>query len=237
MVLDIETAAGSRARDEAAAILASPYPYDERFPPDNYKKEETIAKWRAADEANWPKTLRERADALLKEAALSPRLGRIVCVGIKCTEDDSHVVSCLDPADERGIVDWAVGQIGRAKVGDGVMPVVTFNGLTFDLPFLQVRAAVHGVDVRFPMAGMLARYRTDPHADLRAILTNWDTRTSGTLHEWCAAFGIGVTDTTTGADIGAMVERGDADGIRAHCLADLDVTYQLAHKLRAAGMI
>lgn len=215
LIADIETAPSARG-------MATPYPTD-RQAPSNYKDPEKIAAWHLKDEADW------RA-GLAKECALSARLGRVVAVGFR-TNGTSHCITAIDPEDEAKVVAFLLNEIARAD------RVVTFNGLSFDLPYLHVRAAILGLRIPYNAGQYLRRYVTNPHADLRAILTNWDSRVTGTLTEWCSAFGIENGDTTTGADIGAMVERGDADGIFAHCQHDLAATHALAEKCEAAGMI
>lgn len=217
-VIDIETAPQTVA-------LRAPYPHDERPCPSNYKDPEKIAAWYIRDEAEW------RANRA-KECALSPRLGRVVAVGVYHGTGSVQVE--LTEENECVLIERALTEIGTALQGN---MLVTFNGLTFDLPFLHVRAAINGQRIAYDPGRVLRRYAQFPHADIRAILTNWDQRTTGTLHEWCAAFSIPVHDETTGADIGAMVDAGDVEGIRAHCASDLGLTHQLAHKLRAAGMI
>ena len=71
---------------------------------------------------------------------------------------------------------------------------VTFNGRQFDVPFLMVRSAIHGIR---PSKNLLAnRYLNyQPgharHIDLLDQLTFYGAlRKKGSLHLWCRAFGI-----------------------------------------------
>ena len=220
-ILDLET-------HGQASALAAPYPKDDRTPPANYKNAEAIAGWYERDEKDWRT---QRA----KECALSPRLGRIVAVGVEEASVNARIVRVeLGEPNEGELIRYALEHAHDA-IRKGLL--VTFNGLTFDLPFLHVRAAILGVAIPYQPGVVLRRYVTQPHADLRAVLTNWDHKTTGTLHEWAHAFGIPVTDETSGADIGAMVEQGDVDGIRAHCASDLQLTAMLAERMAAANLI
>jgi hypothetical protein len=70
------------------------------------------------------------------------------------------------------------------------------------------------------------------------VLLNWQRPEKGdSLHGWCAAFGIEVSDVTTGEDIGAAVEAGDTETIIAHCASDCSLTTQLYHRLTNVGII
>lgn len=220
MIFDIETCPTARA-------LAAEYPAADRLPPSNYVKEEAIARWREKDTAAWK-------DGLVKEASLSPRLGRIVCVGVHLNGEAVTQVR-LDEADEAGLVLFAFTSL--CESAEDLAPVVTFNGAAFDLPFLQVRAAILGLRLPKDYSALLRRYTNHPHADLRALLTNWDSRMSGTLHDWCEAFGIPVGDKTSGEAIYGFVQQNNAGAIAAHCRSDIELTAQLAAKMSAAGMI
>lgn len=231
LTLDIEVA-------PQASALTQQYPED-RSAPSNYKDPEKIAAWHIRDEADW------RA-GLAKASALNPRTGRIVAVGMANIEENSHNLAAQirgEPMDmtndtlvallaeqETAIIATALDAICGANL-------VTFCGLNFDLPYLHVRAAILGLRIPYRISDYLRRYSTTPHADLSAILENWGMPEKGnSLQNWSRAFGIEVTDSTTGADIGAMVERGDSDGIRQHCLSDVALTAQLAQRMQAAGL-
>ena len=224
-VIDIETHSQARA-------LAAQYPMDDRQPPENYKKPETIAKWYESDQKKW------KAD-LAKNAALSPRLGRIVAVG--WDTGSAGTLVDLNESGERELVSVALEIVeGAASLhprSTGRDQLVTFNGHPFDLPYLHTRAAILGVRIPYRAGDFLRRYSNDPHADLRMILSNWDMRAEGTLGDWCAAFGIPLADDSSGANIGGMVERGDVEGIRRHCASDVAATRQLAQRLQQAGLV
>ena len=128
-----------------------------------------------------------------EKCSLNPRLGRVVAVGHK--NGAGAVVHAGD--DERGMIAFVLEVIGKAMAET---KVVTFNGLGFDVPFLHVRAAVHGLEVPYYAPSVLKKYDTKYHADLSAILQNWSMPEKGdSLPNWCRAFGIAVTDTTSGA--------------------------------------
>ena len=117
IVIDIECVASPDA-------LAA-YEQEEREPPANYKSDDAVARWREKDRAAWA-----------KDAALNPRTGRIVCMGLY---DDGSPEEALRTRDagassETDLVREAVDTIAESA------PVVSFNGQGFDLPSLYARA-------------------------------------------------------------------------------------------------
>lgn len=212
LVIDVETL-------PLAASLAQPYPDADRLPPSNYSKPEAIASWREKDRAAWQ-------DQRIKECSLTPRLGRIACLGYALNDEDPTTVSALTEESERTLLMGFWNLIPKAN------RLVTFNG-SFDLRFLAVRSAVLGID---PMlsAGVswwFRRYTTSPHFDCRAVLTGWDDRQTGKLGEWCATFGIPCENGVSGSDVYALAQLGEWDAIADHCRADVGQTRELYRKI------
>lgn len=207
LILDIET----------AAIPGLTYPEADREPPANYKAPAAVAAWREKDRQAWA-----------KECALSPRTGRVVAVGL-ATADSAKVLT-LEHMSERELLAQALGQVDQHR------PLVTFNGAGFDLPFLFTRASISGVRIPVRAGDYTRKYATHPHIDLFGVLTNWgQVRKGDSLHGWCEAFGLGVDDETTGADIAAMVEAGDWQGVTDHCLSDITLTRALYERMADTG--
>jgi predicted PolB exonuclease-like 3'-5' exonuclease len=203
-VIDIETV-------PLAASLAAPYPDAERLPPANYKNEDAIARWREKDKATWQE---ERA----KVCSLSPRLGRIVCLGYAIEDHAPHAIVAREEADEPSLLKqfWDVAR-------DNHGALVTFNG-SFDLNFLLVRSLYWRLAPsvsQATIAGWRARYKTFPHFDCRGVLTNWDNRTEGTLGDWSEFFGLGSKDGHSGADVFPLYQLGRFDEIAEYCKGDV----------------
>jgi hypothetical protein len=213
LFLDLETL-------PLASSLAAPYPDAERLPPSNYKNPEAIASWRDKDRAAWSE---QRA----KECALTPRLGRVAALGFALDACDVNVRLAETESEEVVLLDAAwelIEDAGR---------IVTFNG-SFDLRFLVVRSMIHGIRPHATVgkvADWFRRYSTFPHFDCRAVLTGWDDRQTGKLHEWCQSFGIHCDDTTTGADVFTFAQSGEWGKIDAHCKADVSSTRGLYHRI------
>lgn len=209
-----------------AAALAAPYPKDKRNPPGNYSKPEAIAKWYEKDEAEW------KADRS-RECALSPRLGRIVAIGFAVAGDNDDggpwTMAAHTEVAEAAIIAELWRQI---EIRDG--RIIGFNSLTFDVPFFLFRSMLNGVKPTVPVKTLrdwTRRYSYSPHYDVRAVLTGWDNRTTGTLTDWASCLGIPCDDTTKGSDIHALYQAGDFDAIAEHCRADVAVTKQLYERV------
>lgn len=201
------------------AAMAAPYPKEKRNPPSNYSKPEAIAKWYEKDELEW------RADRS-KECALSPRLGRIVTIGWALVDQSRHDVGIAESEDDEHL------ELCRAwdRIAEANGQIIGFNSLAFDVPFFLCRSLVHGITPTVPVKTVrdwTRRYSYGPHYDVRAVLTQWDNRTTGTLTDWCSAFGIPCDDKTKGSDIYELYLKGDFDAIAAHCRADVEVTAKL----------
>ena len=72
-----------------------------------------------------------------------------------------------------------------------VYPIVTFNGRSFDGPFLMLRSIIHGIQPTRNLVGY--RYSLREHCDLQEVLTflgSLDWRYRYSLDFWCHQFGI-----------------------------------------------
>ncbi len=105
---------------------------------------------------------------------------------------------------------------------------ITFNGRSFDCPFLIVRSAVNRVR---PTRNLMPdRYRSQAHIDLMEKLTFLGaTRRRFSLHMWCSAFGIKSPkdEGVTGLDVKDLFKAGHYDDIARYCLRDVVATKEL----------
>lgn len=110
---------------------------------------------------------------------------------------------------------------------------VTFNGRAFDVPFLMVRSAIHGIR---PSKNLLAnRYlnyhpSNARHIDLIDQLTFYGAmRKRGSLHLWCRAFGIESPKAqgVDGDDVRMLYAHGKSADIARYNARDLIATSEL----------
>ena len=112
--------------------------------------------------------------------------------------------------------------------------IVTFNGRSFDVPFIYLRSALLNVPIsRKDWLGY--RYQTDPHCDLAEQFTFYGV--SGrdgaarrfNLDFYCKAFGIESPKAmgVTGMDVGNLMQEGRYREIAEYCLRDVRATVLL----------
>jgi 3'-5' exonuclease len=112
--------------------------------------------------------------------------------------------------------------------------IITFNGRTFDIPFLYLRSALLNVPIsRKDWLGY--RYQTEPHCDLLEQLTFYGV--SGrdgaarrfNLDFYCKAFGIPSpkSNGVTGMDVGRLMAEGRSREVAEYCLGDVHATVKL----------
>lgn len=123
--------------------------------------------------------------------------------------------------------------------------VITFNGRSFDVPFLYLRSAILNVPItRKDWLGY--RYQTEPHCDLAEQFTFYGV--SGregaarkfNLDFYCKAFGIDSPKShgVTGFDVNRLLAEGKFREIAEYCLRDVRATVELYKiwKDRLAGI-
>ncbi len=112
--------------------------------------------------------------------------------------------------------------------------VVTFNGRSFDVPFIYLRSAVLNVPIkRKDWLGY--RYATEPHCDLAEQFSFYGV--SGregaarkfNLDFYCKAFGIESPKShgVTGLDVNRLISEGRYREIAEYCLRDVEATVKL----------
>lgn len=110
--------------------------------------------------------------------------------------------------------------------------LVSFNGRSFDGPFLSVRSALHGVPPSRNLSGY--RYSVSDHVDLMEVLTfQGAASVRPTLHAACVAFGI---PSPKSAEMhGYAVPQAYRDGrlaeIAEYCRRDVEATAELFRRL------
>ena len=105
------------------------------------------------------------ADAKTAQIAgmgLNPLYGKVCAVAIH-GEDYSQSI-CTE--DELGMVAWAFENMGSR--------ICTWNGNSFDMPFLYKRAMILKVPVPCAMGKWTKRYYCDMHCDLMEIFASWN---------------------------------------------------------------
>jgi len=161
------------------------------------------------------------------KGSLHALTGRVLCIGVAVGDDDPV---CLygggTDEDEVRILDGLQRGL-HGKRGD----ICTFNGNSFDLPFLVRRSWRHS------MLHLAERLRpTKPwdtrFVDVRQVWGCGDFRPRGTLDEVAELLGIERPDNPIdGSEVWARYRAGDHDAIRAHVLDDVRTLRLVAQRL------
>jgi 3'-5' exonuclease len=176
--------------------------------------------------------------------ALSPYAGKVI------------VIAMLNPETGKGVVWYEAHERQDAKSEDGLFDVVgcpekdmlaefwaaaskfdrfvTFNGRTFDGPFLSVRSAIHGLAPSKNLLGY--RYSMETHVDLLEILTFQGAVSrdqTPTLHSACVAFGIPSpkSEEMHGYAVGDAYREGRLAEVAEYCRRDVEATAALFRRL------
>jgi DNA polymerase elongation subunit (family B) len=207
---------------------------------------------RIPDEA----TRQQRQSELHRQLNLWPLTARAVCIAmLNADTERGQVLFVADDADagEPGAdpvafipcVDEVELLSAFWEVAKHYDRIVTFNGRSFDVPFLYLRSALLNVPIsRKDWLGY--RFATEPHCDLAEQFTFYGV--SGregaarrfNLDFYCKAFGLESPKAqgVTGMDVNDLIAQGRFREIAEYCLRDVKATLQLylLWKQRLAGI-
>jgi len=158
---------------------------------------------------------------------LDPCTGRIICIGVYWIELDKSRAYCHE--DERELLANFWNDLGQIRP----QKYVTFNGKSFDFPYINIRSAINGVPIPRDVVLDTRRFSTDRHFDVREVMTNYERYKKGTLEFFCEIFGVpSPKNGITGKNVGEYFKAGKLDEIAKYCLGDCKATGQLYLKLR-----
>ena len=169
-----------------------------------------------------PVELERRREDLLSRLGLDPTTGRIVCVGV--VDSETSFERTFSHAGEKELLESFWGWL------EGARPslFVSFNGRRFDVPYLNIRSAVHGIEPAYPIP-----LGWSSHFDVREALEGDDKRRRGSLDYFCAVFGIlSPKMEMDGSLVGQVYAEGRIEDIERYCLADCRATLALYRRLR-----
>jgi len=179
----------------------------------------------------------EDAEAVKESLGLYPLTGEIVTIGLLNPDTMKGVVyfqapgGGVRPFEEDGI-QYETGS-ERAilekfwEVIKSYTQFVTFNGRTFDCPFILIRSAMHRLR---PTRELMPNRYNGPHIDLLDQLTFYGaTRRRFSLDMWCKAFGIRSPkdEGVSGQDVKRFFKNGQYVDIARYCARDLFATREL----------
>lgn len=204
--------------------------------------QDSLTRWikrESGSEEDYEEALLELKEGL----GFSPLTGEIVAIGVLDATKNKGAVYYQAPgaseseSEEEGIKYKALGEKEMLenfwKGAEKYDEFVTFNGRTFDVPYLMVRSAVHGVRPSKDLMRGRYLYQQDKeakHIDLLDQLSWYGAvRRKGTLHLWCRAFGIKSpkADGVTGDEVSSLFKTKRFLDIARYNAADIRATREL----------
>lgn len=194
---------------------------------------------------NTSKTDEEYQDSLnnLKnELGFSPLTGEIVAIGVMDYEKEQGVVYYQSPeieAEEIKEGNFKFKPMGESEMLEnfwqGLLQydeIITFNGRSFDIPYIITRSAVHQIEpTRDLMSNRYINSQKDvKHIDLFDQLSFYGAvRKPGSLHMWCRALNIvsPKAEGVTGDDVSKLFKEKEYIKIAKYNTRDLIATKEL----------
>ena len=159
--------------------------------------------------------------------ATNPFFGEIICIGLHRTLEDQYDTKVL-VGDEKYILIkfWNILESFKGTF-------VSFNGLSFDIPFILKRSMKYNLSPTSNDFLDLKRYSRKPHFDVKLIIGDWDRYAPGTLRLICEH--LGIESPKEGGVKAENVEdefkKGNIQAIADYCMKDVVATYQAYLKL------
>ncbi len=217
----------------------------ESFDDLDHTTQENLTRWIERD-ANDKEEYSRMLEDLKNGLGFSPLTGEIVTIGVLDTDKNKGGVyfqapkTKLERFEEDGIAFEPMTEKAMLErfweIAKQYDVFITFNGRGFDVPFLMVRSAIHGIR---PTKNLMAgRYLYQQHAEaihidlLDQLSFMGAVRRKGSLHLWTRAFGIKSpkSEGVTGDDVGALFKKKKYLDIARYNLGDLIATKTLYEK-------
>jgi DNA polymerase elongation subunit (family B) len=187
------------------------------------------------------KTDEERTEALMR-MNLTPFTAKVLAIAMLNPDSNQGKVFYQGPGDERrmtddGLVELIPGTESEALEGFWKMishygQFITFNGRTFDCPFLMLRSAVLSIRPSRNLMGY--RYSASEHCDLLEQLSYYGAFRKFNLDFYCKSFGIkSPKSEMSGLDMGPLFHEGRFREIAEYCLGDVRATAELFQRWQA----
>lgn len=179
----------------------------------------------------------EKREAEIQKLALTPLTGLIITVAMLNPDTMSGKIYYQANKREQsysndGKIEYISGDEkdvlrGFWEVIQRYDRFITFNGRTFDCPFIMLRSAILGV---VPTRNLMPyRYDTKEHCDLLDQLTFYGATRKFNLDFYCKALGIKSpkSEGITGLDLGPLYSEGKYKQIADYCMGDVIATAEL----------
>jgi len=182
--------------------------------------------------------INEKKEKLLNKAMLTPVASKLLCIGILKLDyndnsdipfdEDWSILFNYNVTTEKDVLRWFSDSINIPN-----LKFVTFNGRSFDFPFLMFRAAVHGIDLSlpiYPYNGKDNHYDLFVHLNQISNLGNIENQLSMIgLGKWLEYFGLRKKPSIASGEINLvqLIKDGKLAEIEEYVKGDIYNTYDL----------
>ncbi|MEF8799207.1 MAG: ribonuclease H-like domain-containing protein [Candidatus Bipolaricaulota bacterium] len=184
-------------------------------------------------------------EEIIEKLALGPGTGRIVAIGMwrpkedkggvlleaKNNDETSDQWENMDNGDMiyRGSESQMLEEFWR-YISQGVSRLITFNGRSFDGPFLMLRSAILRISPTRSFSPY--RYSFRRHCDLAEVVSFFGARRLKSLDFWCRQAGVeSPKKGLDGSKVGEAYRNGEIEKIGRYCLEDVRATAELFNVL------
>ncbi len=190
---------------------------------------------RYAEKEKDKETRKEKSDEAVRYLSLYPYTAKVIAVGIFDVEKEKSFVY-FEGEEEWEVPEKNIQYKGVSeremlesfwRIAEAADQVITFNGRSFDVPFIMIRSALNKIK---PTRNLIAgRYDTTAHIDLLEQLTFYGLTKKFNLDFYCQAFGIESPKSKgiSGMDVKNLYEAGRIKDIAVYCGEDINATYEL----------
>ncbi len=218
LVIDIETVPGEKKfSSELEQKYLPQFKPKAKEQTDKQKLSEAYAKWE---------------EDYVRKKSLDPDFGRICCIGlINFDEKNEEIIeekTFIDQDEKKILTDfWAY-----IKNNNLYFRTITFNGISFDLPFLFKRSLYHGVPM--VVSPVLKKYSYFPHFDIMQALSFWGGMAyNKSLQFYMEAFGFPM-EKKDSTKIHEMWNKKEYVKISEYCLRDCRAELQIFLRIHKA---
>lgn len=200
---------------------------------------ESLDEERQAYLLKFAKTEEEKVEAI-QRLNLNPFTAQVIAIGMLNPDSNQGKVFYQAPKQEPtfsedGLVEFVSCSEEEMlqefwKTMNHYAQFITFNGRTFDCPFLMLRSALLGIKSTRNL--LPYRYNATEHCDLMEQLTFYGSFRKFNLDFYCKGFGIKSpkSEGITGLDLGPLFSEGRFLEIARYCLGDVKATAELYHR-------
>ena len=173
------------------------------------------------DATRWARPEQAEAPPAMRDAFPPTWAHRVVAIGCAWLDAGYRLerFGVVDGGDDERAL---LAELSR-QVGDAAPLLVTYNGRSFDLPVIALRALCHGVPLGwyYREGGPRHRYGGEAHVDLADWLADHGATRVGSLHAVARLIGLPGKLGIDGSHVEGLYRGGQLDAIQRYCLSDV----------------